>query len=88
MNVNEIKEQVRLYLAEHVFSGKLPHDFTNETPLVSTKLVNSITILHLVNHFEESLKIEFEAHEMSVEYINTVNLIANFMFEKINAQRK
>ena len=85
MEPAQIKKLIREYIAKHVFSGTLPSDFTDDTPLVSTRLINSIVVLHLINHFEELFKIEFEAHEISVDNLDTVNMISEFFHSKINA---
>jgi acyl carrier protein len=85
MQKDEIKKQIRSYISEHVFSGKMPADFTDDTKMISTRLVNSIIVMHMINHFEESLKIELEAHEVSVDNLDTVNLIADFFNGKVNA---
>jgi acyl carrier protein len=85
MSKDAIVKKVSDYISDHVFSGKLPSDFTNDTPMVSTRLVNSIAVLHMVNHFEEEFKVEFEAHEISVDNLDTVNLFADFIASKVNA---
>ena len=85
MEREKVRKMILDYLAEHVFSGSLPADFTDNTVLVSTRLVNSIIVLHMVNYLEETLSIEFEAHEMNVENIDTVNIMTDFVLNKMNA---
>ena len=85
METTQLKKLIREYIAEHVFSGKLPADFTDDTALVSSRLINSIVVLHMINHFEELLKISLEAHEVSVDNLDTVNMISAFFVGKINA---
>lgn len=81
----EIIKMILDYISEHVFSDKLPSDFTNDTSMVNSRIVNSIIVLHMVNHIEEKLNIEFEAHEINVDNIDTVNLLADFVAKKCNA---
>lgn len=88
MTKEEIKIQIHAYLTDHVFAGKLPPDFNDESSLINSRLINSITVLHLVNHFENLFSIDFEAHEMSAENIDTVNLMAELILKKINASGK
>jgi acyl carrier protein len=85
MEREKVRKMILDYLAEHVFSGSLPADFNDDTILVSNRLVNSIIVLHMVNYLEENLNIEFEAHEMNVDNIDSVNLMTDFVLNKINA---
>lgn len=87
MTLSEIKEILKSYLSKQVFSGHLPKDFNDDTPLISSRLVNSITVLHLVNHVEEIFKLEFEAHEVNVDNLDTINLFGEFLEKKINARK-
>ncbi len=87
MNKEEIKKLIRNYVSEHVFSGKLASDFTDDTLLVSTRIINSIIVMHMINHFEEVLKIELEAHEVNIDNLDSVNIMAEFFENKINARK-
>ncbi|MGZ3882983.1 MAG: hypothetical protein ACXVP0_15365 [Bacteroidia bacterium] len=85
MTKDQIKKMVKEYIAEHVFSGAVPSDFTDDTLMISTRIVNSIVVMHMINHFEELLKVEVEAHEVNVDNLDSVNLVTLFFFNKVNA---
>ncbi len=74
--------EIRTYLEQSVFSGNIPTGFTNDSPLVSNRLMDSILTLKLISHFEELLNIEFRAHEVTVENLDSVNILANFLLSK------
>lgn len=84
MNRDEIKKDVRNYIAQKMFKGNLPSDFTDDTKLISSRLIDSIVVLSMVNYLEEKTKIEFEAHEVSVENLDSVNIIADFLLKKLS----
>lgn len=86
MTKDGIKQKITGFIAEHVFSGKLPVDFTNDSTLVSSRLVNSITILQMISFLEEELKVQFEAHEVNADNLDTVNILTEFIFHKLNAR--
>lgn len=86
MTRDEIVKMILGYISEHVFSGKIPSDFTMDTSMVNSRLVNSIIVLHMINYIEEKINVEFEAHEISVDNIDTVNLLADFVVKKSNAK--
>lgn len=83
MNKNDIVKEVRDFVTEKLFRGNVPSDFTNDTPLISSRLLDSIVVLGLISHLEETLKIEFEAHEVSVDNLDTINITADFLFQKL-----
>lgn len=83
MTKNDVTSEVRNFVVEKLFLGKAPADFTNDTALISTRLLDSIIVLSLVNHLEEKFSLEIEAHEVSVDNLDTINLTANFIFQKL-----
>jgi acyl carrier protein len=83
MTKNEIINEVRGFVVEKLFRGNAPADFTNDTPLISTRLLDSIIVLGLIGHIEEKLNIELEAHEVSVDNLDTINITADFILQKL-----
>ncbi|MBL7894002.1 MAG: hypothetical protein JNK50_01825 [Bacteroidia bacterium] len=84
MNRDELKKEVRSFIANKMFKGNLPGDFTDDTKLISSRLIDSIVVLSMVNYLEEKTKTEFAAHEVSVENLDTVNIIADFLSKKLS----
>ena len=83
MNKNDIITEVRGFVADKLFKNGVPADFTNDTALISTRLLDSIVVLGLISHLEEALNIEFEAHEVSVDNLDTINKMADFILQKL-----
>jgi acyl carrier protein len=82
VTANTIKTEVRKFLEENLFSGKPEGAFTDDTPLISSRLMDSIVALKLVSHLETVFNIEFEAHEVDQDNLNTVNVITEFVAKK------
>lgn len=81
MPTDKIKDEVRAFLTSQLrISGDMLND---DSALISTRMIDSITALKLVNHLEESFKIEFEAHEVVQENLETINTIAAFVQSKM-----
>jgi len=78
----ELKDAVRNYITQEVFSGTEPADFNDDLKIVSTRLMDSIVTLNMVNHFEETLNVELQAHEVNVDNLDSVNLITDFLASK------
>jgi acyl carrier protein len=83
MNRNDIINELRSYITEKLFRNGIPSDFTNDTPLISTRLLDSIVVLGLISHLEEKLNIELEAHEVSVDNLDTIHIMADFILQKL-----
>ncbi len=86
MTKENIQSKIVGFISNNVFSGKIPADFTNNSPLVSSRLMNSITVLQMVSFLEEELKVEFEAHEISADNLDTVNILTDFIAKKLNVK--
>lgn len=67
---------------EKMFGAALPPDFNNDTLLVTSRLMDSIKVLALVNELEQRLNIEFEAHEVNVDNLDSINKIVDFISQK------
>ena len=83
MDKKEIAKEVHGFITGQLFGGNAPADFTNDTALISTKLLDSIVILSMIGHLEETYKIEFEPHEVSVDNLDTINKIAEVVSQKL-----
>jgi methoxymalonate biosynthesis acyl carrier protein len=78
--IDEIKADIRSFLAENIPAEKTVLD---ETPLISSRMMDSIVALKLVSHLEEKFNIEFEAHEVDPDNLDTINIIAGFVQNKM-----
>lgn len=81
MSIIDIKNETRAFLAGHL---AIPADtIADDAALISSRLIDSIIALKLVNHLEEKFNIEFEAHEVVQENLETINIIASFVQSKM-----
>lgn len=76
MELAEITEAVRDLLLGGVLAGTDPSALENSTPLITGGVLDSIRTVKLVGELEERFGISFEAFEMSVDYLNTIDGIA------------
>lgn len=84
MDKHNLIKEVAAYIVDKLFGGKPPADFNNDTALISSRLLNSIVVLGMINDFEEKFSVEFEAHEVNVENLDTINKTADFLFQKLS----
>lgn len=83
MEREALKNSVRKYVSENIFGNQLPKDFNDNTPLVSSRLMDSIITLKMINHFEDELNVECKAHEVTADNLDSVNIFTDFLLRKI-----
>lgn len=82
--MEDIKKTVKKYILEEFLSGENPEQLMDSTPLISGGFLNSISTLKLVAFLEERFQIETEAHEVSIDYLDTLSDITNFVESKLD----
>jgi acyl carrier protein len=80
--MNDVRETVRKYILEQFLPGESPELLTDSTPLVTGGILDSIATLKLAAFLEEQFQIELQAHEMSVDNLDTIADIAKLVKSK------
>jgi acyl carrier protein len=78
----EIKNTVKDYILKEFLPGEDPEELTDTTPLITGGIFDSIATLKLVAFIEERYEFTFQAHEVDVQYLNTIKDIANLIVSK------
>ena len=78
----EIKQTVKAFVLDNFLPGENPDEMTDSTSLVSGGILDSLATVKLVNFLEERYGIEFRPHEMSADYLDTLEIIAQTMATK------
>ena len=74
-----IKQQVKEYILNTFLPGEDPNELTDDLPLISGGILDSIATLKLIMFIEETFGITLEAHEADKEHMNTINQIADLI---------
>lgn len=78
----EIKESIKEFIINNLIIDNSIVTIENDTQLMSSGLINSISTLELVDFIETTFSIEFDAHEVNKENLETLNIIENFINTK------
>ena len=74
MTIESIRDAVRSYILENFLEGEDPSALANDTPLLSTGILDSIATLKLVTFLEEQFEIAVEPHEAGdEEFLGTLD---------------
>jgi acyl carrier protein len=78
----DFSKAVKDYILQEFLPGENPDDLTEDLPLISGGILDSIATLRLVLHFEEQYGIVLEAHEADKEHLDTIRSIATLLASK------
>lgn len=78
----EIKSNVRNYIVQEFLYGDESEDLQDTTPLVSGGILDSISTVKLVAFLEDTYGIRLKPHEMGVEHMETLEMIAGLVESK------
>ena len=80
----EIRATVKTYILKEVLPGEDPDELDDTTPLITGGILDSISTMKLVASLEERFGIEFQAHEISIDYLDTLSKIARIVTSKLS----
>jgi len=80
-----IKAVVHDFLLREFLPGEDPANLTDETPLISGAILDSISTLRLVNFLEAQFDVTVEAHEADIDHLDTLDRIARLIAQKRDA---
>jgi len=82
MDRQGIHDTVKTFILDQFLPGEDPNELTDDTPLMTTGILDSLATLKLVTFLEEKFDIAVEAHEADAENLNTLELITNLVARK------
>ena len=83
MSTHNTKEVIKAYILEAFLPGENPAELTNSTPLITGGILDSLATIKLVVFLEEQFHIKIQAHETMVDYLNTIEDIAQLVQSKL-----
>jgi len=82
MDDAQMREAVKTFILEQFLPGESPDAIDDATPLITGGILDSISTIKLVSFIEEQLGVEFAAHEISADYLDSIARIAEVVREK------
>jgi acyl carrier protein len=77
-----IRNKVREYILSEFLHGEAPDNLADDTPLITTGILDSLGTLKLVAFLEEQYDIKIEPHETDEEYLGSVARILSLVQSK------
>ena len=79
------KQKIKDFIMAQFLPGEDPSELTDDTPLISGGILDSIATLQLVMFIEENFRVSFEPHEVDKENLDSLNLMAKLLQSKAAA---
>ena len=74
--MDPLQSAVHDYILSEFLPGATPSELATTTPLISGGVLDSLATVRLVAFLEDPYRISIEAHEASVDYLDTIDQIA------------
>jgi acyl carrier protein len=76
------KEKIKNFIMAQFLPGEDPNELTDDTPLISGGILDSIATLQLVMFVEETYRVSFEPHEVDKENLDNLTSIVRLLESK------
>jgi acyl carrier protein len=78
-----LAQEIKTFILDEFLPGENPDELTDDLPLISGGILDSIATLRLVLHFEERYGIKLEAHEADKEHLDTIQSMLTLLQSKM-----
>jgi acyl carrier protein len=79
----DVKQAIKAFILEEFLPGENPDELTDDTPLITGGVLDSIATLKLVLFLEERFAVTFEPHELDPEHLDTTAYIDRLVRSKM-----
>ena len=83
LTMQEIRQAIMAYILEEILPGENPEELTDSTPLITGGILDSLATIKLVVFLEERFRVQIQAHETMVDYLNTISDITQLVHSKL-----
>ena len=83
--MDNVKDTIRDYILREYLPGESSANLTDETPLRTSGILDSMATLNLVTFLEESFGITIDAHETGIDQFDRIADIAALVAQKKGA---
>jgi len=83
MDRQAVHDAVKAYILAEFLPGEDPDELGDDTPLMTTGILDSLATLKLVTFLEQKFDIAVEAHEADAENLDTLERIVALVEGKV-----
>jgi acyl carrier protein len=83
--MDDVPQIVHQFILNEFLPGEDPDELTEQTPLITGGILDSISTLKLVVFLENQFGITLEAYEAGVDHLDSIRLISELVARKRHA---
>lgn len=83
LTMQAVRDIIKGYILAEFLPGEDPAALSDSTPLITGGILDSLGTIKLVAFLEQKFKIQIQAHETMVDYLDTVAEIAELVSSKL-----
>lgn len=83
LTMQAVRDIIKGYILAEFLPGEDPAALSDSTPLITGGILDSLGTIKLVAFLEQKFKIQIQAHETMVDYLDTVADIAQLVSSKL-----
>ncbi len=80
--MNDLQVKIKNYLIQDLNVSIKENELNLDTPLLSSRLIDSISALLLVEFLEKTFNIQFKPHEVSHENLDSIQKMEKYISDK------
>jgi acyl carrier protein len=83
--MNNVEQTVKNFILDTFLPGADPNELTEDTPLITGGVLDSLATVQLAVFLEEHFKVEIAAHETGTDNLDTLTSIGALVRSKLPA---
>lgn len=80
--MDQLRDTIREFIVSHYLPGESPDNLRDDTPLLSSGILDSLGTLGLVSFIAEQFGVELDVYDTSVEHFDRIEDIAQSIERK------
>ena len=85
--MSDKRDTIRRFILDTYLPGESPDNLRDDTPLVTSGILDSLAALALVTFIQRTFDVELDVYDMSVERFDRIQDIADSVARKQDEQR-
>jgi len=81
--MDQLKDTIREFIVSHYLPGEALENLKDDTPLLSSGILDSLAALGLISFIEQQYGVELDVHDTSIEQFDRIEDIARSIGRKV-----
>lgn len=77
-----MSDSIRNFVLDNFLEGEDRDLLKDDTPLVSSGVINSLSLIKLVAFLEGEFRVKIKPHEMNADHLDTIQQMAEFIGQR------